>query len=169
MKFKSVLASFAVLALTLIAHAGEENLIAYPTTDNPSFLIEVPPDWKLTPAEEAGDYFHLDGPTGAVFSFRTIPGENDALEGAIKETIKDISERFTDVELGDAQDWTPDGLTGFFAAGTGKESDGTKIQIGVAWCVLKDEKIVQLWFVSDADDTKGISAAEKIANSLTSP
>jgi hypothetical protein len=169
MKTRHILPLLSALVLTFTARAAENNVIAYPTKDAPSFLIEVPADWQLTQAEEPGDYFHLDGPTGAVFSFRTIPGETKALEEAIEATVKDIGELFTDVELGDAQDWNPSGMSGFYATGTGKESDGTKVRIGVAWCSLKDGQIVEMWFVSDMNDQPGITAAEGIANSLVSP
>ena len=123
----------------------------------------------MTEAEEEGDFFHLDGPTGAIFSFRTIEGSEGALEGAIQDTFQHSSGLFTDIEMGDAQDWTPDGLTGFYATGSGKDKDGTVVRIGVAWCALNDGKIAQMWFVTDADDAPGMKAAEAIANSLNSP
>lgn len=158
----------AILGLTF-AQAAEVKTIAYPTAEAASFVIEAPGSWEITPAEEEGDYFHLEGPTGATFSFRTIEGSQDTLEEAIKASLEDINEKFTDVEMGDAQDWTPANLEGFYATGQGKEKDGTVVRIGVAWCALKDGKIAELWFVSDIDDKEGIAEAEAIANSLTTP
>jgi len=162
---------FAALALAVSvpAYAQETNVIAYPTVDEASFIIEVPDDWEMTAAEEVGEYFHLDGPTGAVFSFRTIEGSEDALQEAIEGSLEDVSSLFSEIELGDAEDWTPDGLTGFYAVGSGKDKDGTDVRIGLAWCALNDGKIAQMWFVTDLDDAPGIKAAELIANSLASP
>ncbi len=164
----SVLAALA-LAISIPAHAEETTLIAYPTLEETSFTIEVPDSWKLTEAEGDGDFFHLDGPTGAIFSFRTIEGSEDSLQVAIEDTMTDLGTLFTKIELGDAQDWTPGGLTGFYATGSGKDKDGTEVRIGVAWCALSDGKIAQMWFVADADDASGMKAAESIANSLASP
>lgn len=165
------LAPLAVaLALCLGARAADPVTIVYPDEDKPSFEITASEDWKMTQAEDDGDYFHLDGPTGAVFSFRTIEGTTESLDEAIKETIEDIGKMFKDVELGDAQDWTPNGLAGFYAVGTGKDKeDGTPMKIGVGWCALSDGKIAELWFVADATDEEGMGQAEKIANSLASP
>lgn len=168
MKIQTLLVALT-LAISLPAYAEDTSVIAYPTIEEASFIIETPSDWELTPAEEAGEYFHLEGPTGALFSFRTIDGDESALQEAIQDTLTDINELFTDVELGDAQDWTPAGLTGFYATGSGKDKDGTGVRIGVAWVALNDGKIAQVWFVADNDDAKGMRVAEGIANSIASP
>lgn len=149
--------------------AEDSQQIAYPTADAPSFVLEVPKTWKLEPAEEEGDFFQLEGPTGAIYSFRTIEGSKESLDGAIDESIKEIDKQFKDVELGKAQDWKPDGLTGIYAVGTGKDKDGNPIKVGVGWVALNDGKIAEMWFVADADDEKGMDEASAIANSLTSP
>jgi hypothetical protein len=169
MKTTQALLAALTLAISIPAQAEETTLIAYPTVEEASFTIEVPDGWKMTEAESDGDFFHLDGPTGAIFSFRTIEGSEGALQAAIEDTMKHIGELFTEIELGDAQDWTPAGLTGFYATGSGKDKDGTEVRIGVAWCALNDGKIAQMWFVSDAGDASGMAAAESIANSLASP
>jgi len=41
--------------------------------------------------------------------------------------------------------------------------------MGLAWRVLNDGKIAQMWFVSDRDDASRIQTAESIANALVSP
>lgn len=168
MKTKTLLAALT-LAISLSAYAGDTTLIAYPTIDDARFTIETPSDWEMTPAEEDGDFFHLQGPTGAIFSFRTIDGDESALQEAIEGTLAHIGKLFTDIDMGDAQDWTPAGMPGFYATGSGKDKDGTAVRIGVAWVALNDSKIAQVWFVSDVDDAKGMRAAEAIANSLASP
>jgi len=167
---KALLAIGLAFAVTTLARSADMQTIAYPTKDEASFLITAPEDWEIKQAEEGGDYFHLLGPTGAVFSFRTIEGGEDSLKEAIAACIKDISKRFDDVDLGDAKDWTPHGLEGFYAVGSAKEKeDGTPIRVGVGWCVLKDGNIAELWFVADEDDEKGINLANDIANSLEAP
>jgi len=164
----SVLSAIALLASP--AFASESVTIAYPTTDDASFLITAPEDWELDPAEEPDGYFDLTGPTGAVFSFRTIKGTESALEQAIKESVEEANDMFADVQLGEAMDWTPDGLEGFYAVGDAKDKeDGTPIRIGMAWCALKDGRIAEMWFSAEAADTEGLEAANKIANSLRSP
>lgn len=170
MKIKTL---FVVALLTLTGlslRAAEMQQIAYPTADKPSFIITVPSDWEMTQAEKEGDFFHLDGPTGALFSFRTIEGTQESLDDAIKESLKDAAEMFDDLDMGTAEDFKPDGLQGFYATGKGKDKkDGTPVRIGMAWCALNDGTIAELWFVSDLDDTKGMNAASDIANSLKSP
>jgi hypothetical protein len=163
-------AAVCVVTMTSLVRAAEMDKIAYPTADAASFVITVPSNWKMEPAEEEGDYFHLSSPTGAVFSFRTIEGGEKALNKAIEASVKDLNERFNEMNLGDAEDWKPHGLTGFYATGHGKEKDdGTPVRVAVAWCALTDGKIAELWFVADLDDEKGINQASDIANSLESP
>lgn len=170
MKIKILLFAASFLSLAPLAHCEEVDKIAYPTAENASFVISVPSDWKMTQAEEEGDFFHLDGPTGAVFSFRTIKGSEDSLKAAIDDSVQELDKKFDDVELDDPQDWKPDGLSGFYAVGKGKEKkDGTPVRVGLAWCALNDGKIAEMWFVCDLTDNEGMSAAEKIVNSLQSP
>ena len=158
-----------LLAVRPVAAAENVSLV-YPTTDEPSFVVDVPSDWELTKAEEQGDYFHLDGPTGAVFSMRTIPGSEDALAESMKNCLSNVGEKFDDIELGDAQDWTPSGMTGFYAVGDAKEkSSGKNVRLAFAWCALPNDQIAELWFVTDADDTQGMDQANKIVNSLQAP
>jgi hypothetical protein len=165
----------AALALSLapLSHtvqAAETQTIAYPTAEEASFLITAPENWKITPAEQAGDFFQLEGPTGAIFSFRTIEGTEKSLDAAIKESVKELNERFDDMQLGDAEDWKPHGLTGLYAVGTGKiKGEDTAVKVGVGWCALEDGKIAEMWFVAEDSDTKGIKQAEDIANSMSAP
>lgn len=166
-KTLSVVALLTLTGLTL--RAAEPQQIAYPTAEEPSFVITVPADWELTQAEKEGDFIHLDGPTGAAFLFRTIEGSQESLDAAIKESLEDAAQSFKDLDMGTAEDFKPDRLEGFYATGKGKDKDGTEVRIGMAWCVLRDGKIAELWFVSDLDDTKGMETASDIANSLKSP
>jgi hypothetical protein len=135
-KLISLIACTLLLAVVPTFAAGKVQTLVYPTKDNASFFIDVPTDWKLTPAEEEGDYFHLDGPSGAVFSFRTLEGSETALTDSMKQCLTRANEKFKDLELGDAQDGKPSGLTGFYAVGTAKEKDGNPVRIAFAWCAL---------------------------------
>jgi len=167
---KKVLFALTALIVSQAAWSAEMQTIVYPTTEAPSFLITAPEDWEMKQAEEAGDYFHLHGPTGAVFSFRTIEGSEGSMEKAIDEAMEELRSEYKDAELGEAQDWTPGGLKGFYTAGTAiDKQDDAKVRVGMGWAALEDGKIAEFWFVADMDDEKGISVAEKIANSLKAP
>lgn len=88
----------------------------------------------------------------------------------MKNCLSNVGEKFDDIELGDAQDWTPSGLTGFHAVGDAKEkSSGKNVRLAFAWCALPNEQIAELWFVTDADDAEGMDEANKIVNSLQAP
>lgn len=169
MKILLPLVAFLVTSL-VITDAAEPRKIAYPTAEDPSFILTVPADWRLDKAEEAGDYFTISKNTGATFSFRTIEGEGQSLNKAVEDSLKEIDERFDGVEMGGAKDWTPGEFKGFYAVGTGKEKDdGTPVRIGVGWLPLADGTIAELWFVADVDDTVGLTEAEEIANSVEAP
>lgn len=158
------------LAIAPTFAAGKLQTLVYPTKDDPSFLIEIPADWELTPAESKEDYFHIEGPSGALFSLRTLPGSEDALSESMKHCITSANEKFDDVELGDAQDWKPSGLTGFYAVGTAKEKKtGTPLRIAFAWCALPNDNIAELWFITDLSDESGMDQANNIINSLKAP
>lgn len=167
---KRIIVALLVLTATQAARCADMQTIAYPTVKEESFEITAPSDWEMKQMEEEGDYFHLLGPTGAVFSFRTIEGTEDSMADAIKEAMEDLDEDYKNIELGDAQDWTPSGLKGFYATGTAVEKKhNDEVTVGMGWAVLEDGKIAEFWFVADVDDTKGKSVAEKIANSLKAP
>jgi hypothetical protein len=167
---KKILVALVALALVQSVRCAEMQTIVYPTADAPSFKITVPKDWEMKQAEEEGDYFHLLGPTGAVFSFRTIEGSENAMTDAIKRSMQQVDDDYKNVKMGDAQDWTPGGLKGFFVSGNAEtKKEGDEVTIGMGWAALEDGKIAEFWFVADLDDKKGISAAENIANSLKAP
>lgn len=172
MKFSSILKSLAVVVFScvLAGTALADATIAYPTADDASFLITAPDDWELDPADEPGGYFDLNGPTGATFSFRTIKGTESSLQEAIMTSFAEIGEFYSDLELQEPADWTPNGLTGFFAGGAAKDKeDGSTVFLGMGWCALEDGKIAEMWFVANIDDKEGIEQADKIANSLRNP
>lgn len=167
---KKVFIAILALAISHAAQCEEMQTIAYPTAENESFEITAPESWEIKQAEEAGDYFHLEGPTGAIFSFRTIKGSKGSMEKAIDEAMEELKTEYKGADLGEPEDWTPGGLTGFYLTGTAVDKqDDEKVRVGMGWAALEDGKIAEFWFVADIDDTKGIAAAEKIANSLKAP
>lgn len=167
---KKILFALSVLVVAQAAWCAEMQTIVYPTSESPSFEITAPDDWEMKQAEEAGDYFHLHGPTGAVFSFRTIKGSKDSMDKAVEEAMEELRTEYKNAELEEAKDWTPGGLQGFYTTGTAiDKQDDAKVRVGMGWAALEDGKIAEFWFVADADDEKGISVAEKIANSLKAP
>lgn len=166
-KTLGILAAVAVVAaVTTQAHAGTQT-IYYPTQDNPAFSITAPDTWKLTPGESEGDYFDLDGPTGAVLSLRTIPGTEDDMKEAIQDSIKFLGENYTDVKIDDPKDHTMNGLKGFYTVGAGKgKADGGPTVFGMAWYALKNGQIGEVWFAASANDKDGADQADKILDTL---
>ena len=162
----SILLGLSLCSTTLPA---ETDKLVYPTKDNPEFTLQVPTDWKLVQAEGEGDYFHLHGPTGAVFSFRTIKGNQSTLDQTMKDRLSEVRKKYSDVDFDPAKDWSPHGLTGFYAVGDAKESDGNKVRIAMGWCDLKNGKIAELWFITDVTDSEGKTDASNIMDSLEAP
>lgn len=157
------------LGLALLAGSARAELMAYPTSAKPSFLIDMPKNWELTQGEEEGDYVDVTGPTGVVLSFRTIPGSEKAMNGAIKESIEWLNENYSNVELDDPEDSEQNGLSGFYATGSGADEDGNAVVFGMAWYALPNGKIGEIWFAADPGDKAGITAAGKILDSFRAP
>ncbi len=163
---KSVATSLVFL-LALGAAAQASQTIMYPTTESPSFMITAPDDWKLDPADEEGGYFDLNGPTGAVLSFRTVEGTDEGMKNAIQECIDYLNETYNNVKLDKPVDHKVNGLEGFYAVGTGKDKeDGSNMVFGMAWYALKDGSIGEIWFACEATDKAGADQADKILNSF---
>ena len=129
---KSVALLMSIVGLLLIngmqTSQAELLTIAYPTIEDADFYIDVPDDWELEQAEEAGGYFHVTGPTGAMFSFRTIPVEDeeeaiDELENSINAAVEFLAENYYDLQLGDPVDDAISGCEGFYATGTGVDDE----------------------------------------------
>ena len=67
-------ASCLLLAAAFAGSAGA-GTIAYPTTQKPAFLVDVPDKWELEPADEPGGFFSVTGPTGETCGYqRNWPG-----------------------------------------------------------------------------------------------
>jgi hypothetical protein len=134
MQRRTVVIACLLLACAFLATQARAGTLAYPTADKPSFLIDLPDDWKLTPGENEGDYIDVTGPTGAVISFRTIPGSDKAMQNAIAESDAFLKENYDNVKVNDAKEDEQRGLKGFFADGSGVEKDGgAAVGFVLAW------------------------------------
>jgi hypothetical protein len=157
-------ASCLLLAAAFAGSAGA-GTIAYPTTQKPAFLVDVPDKWELEPADEPGGFFSVTGPTGVVLSFRTVPGAD--IDAAVEESMSFIQENYKKVNLEPAQDVTQAGLSGAYAKGTGIDKKaGTASVFAVAWFELKGKQIGEIWYAADANDKAGQAAAAKILDSF---
>src|SRR5437867_1626553 len=95
--------NFPVLAILVAAwmaatpaQAGTITIM-YPTKEKPAFAVTAPDNWKLTPADEEGDFFDLEGPTGATLSFRAISGTDKDMESAIADSIDYLKKTYNNV------------------------------------------------------------------------
>jgi hypothetical protein len=161
------LAPFALAAL--LAGAAAAETVGYPSAQKPSFLVDYPANWEMTPGEGEGDYVTLMSPEGTTLMMRTIPGTKESMEQAVKDNYEYLGENYTDLKLSDPADSEHRGLTGFYATGTGKDEEGTPMRFGMAWYALNDKEIGEIWFVASEDDKAGIAAAGKILESFRAP
>lgn len=160
---KSVVVCLA--AVSVLAGAAGAGTIAYPTAQKPSFMVDVPDQWQLEPAEEVGGFFTVTGPTGVVLSFRTISGED--MDAAIEESVGFIQENYDNVTIDPAKEAQQHGLSGAFATGKGKDKSTGKASVfAIAWFELKDKSIGEIWYAADASDKAGAQAAGKILDSF---
>jgi hypothetical protein len=142
---------------------------AYPDRAHASFLIDYPDSWKVTPATEDGGYVILEGPTGALLYFRTIPGTEDDLLAAVKATTDDITQNYSNVNMSKAKDAKQNGLDGFVATATGTSEAGDDVAMVAAWLFLPDGTIGELWYSCIAGDQEGTAEASKILDSFRAP
>ena len=169
MRLVSSLCAFA-LSMTVVAGSvfAESTTIAYPTADDPSFLIKVPGDWEFEAAEEEGDYFSVTGPTGAALYFRTIEASEDGLESAIEDTFEYVNDNYSTVDVDDPTEETLNGMDGFSAVGTGEDEAGDSYVFAFGWYILDDEEMLEIWYEATADD-EGAKEAAKIIKSVSKP
>lgn len=81
-----------------------------------------------------------------------------------------MSLRKLSLQAPEPEDVEQHGLTGFSLVGKGKSRDDGEIYlVCMAWCALDDGRVAEIWFNCTADNSKGLSAAKKILNSLQSP
>jgi hypothetical protein len=167
---RPVVAALFAASVALFGSA-QARTVSYPAKGKPSFTVQVPDSWTVTPAKEAGDYTDLGSEGGAVMQLRTMDASDQDVEAFLKDTSDYIEKNYDDVNLTvTGEDCTLNGLVCSIAHGTGKEKDGgaaVKLTAGVF--ALNDGKIGEIWYVAPAADTAGIADAAKIFNSYKSP
>ena len=164
---KRILFLVFAIAFVMAGHAAiaGDQTVAYPNKDKAVFTVTAPDDWEMTPGEDEGDYFTLEGPSGAVLSFRAIDGTKDDLEGAVKDGIVYLKENYDDAKIGKPEPM--DGVDGAVIHGTGKlKDDGTPCVIEMEWFVLKSGQIAEIWFEAAADDREGAAQAKEILSTF---
>jgi hypothetical protein len=167
MYMKHALIAVLLFAAALVNPVAEAETMAYPTRDAPSFLIDYPASWEMTPGEELGDYTSLLGTSGTGLMLRTVTV--DDVEQAIKDTIEYVYENYTDVQLSEPTKNEHRGLQGFYIRGTATDSESGPMRLGMAWYRLKDGSIGEVWFSAPEDDAEGIEEAGKILESFRVP
>ena len=168
MKLSFVASLLLAAGLTLAASAHADTL-AYPSSDAASFMVDYPSSWEMTPADTTGDYLTLMSEGGTTLMLRTVPGSEEEVQQAVKDSIEYVHENYKNVALSEPADSVQQGLSGFFTAGTAKDAEIGNVKIGMAWYALSDGTIGEIWFVGPVDDADGLNEAGAILESFRSP
>jgi hypothetical protein len=159
-----------LLAGFVVASEVQAGTMAYPNTQHPSFMVDLPEHWEMAQAEGEGDFVHVNGPNGVYLAFRTIPGDAGAMMEAIEDTENYLKENYKNVKLGNPVTAKQRGLEGFYMDGSGSDKeDGSAVTFRAVWLALKDGKIGEIWFAAPTADTQEIAAAAKVLNSFRAP
>jgi len=103
----------------------------------------------LEPADEEGGFFNLNAPTGGQLAFRSVPGTEEDMKGAINETMQFVKDNYTNVEF-KAPERTSDG---FYVTGSGQDkSDGADTVFQMEWRAMKNGHIAEIWVAEGPDD-----------------
>lgn len=168
MKLSFVASLLLAAGLTLAASAHADTL-AYPSPDAASFVVDYPSSWEMTPGEAVGDYLTLMSEGGTTLMLRTVEGDADTVQQAVKDQIEYVHENYKDVALSEPKDSEQRGLTGFYTAGTAKDAEIGAVRIAMAWYALSDGTIGEIWFVGPSEDAAGLEEAGAILDSFRSP
>ena len=167
---KRTLVSLCVLAAGLcVAAPSIADTLAYPNSDDASFVLDYPSNWEVEPGEEVGDYVTLNAPTGAVLQLRTIPGTESAVADATEETVAYLGETFDNVQLGEPQDVKQGAVEGSLLVGSGVDDDGQNVKFAMYYIGLPDGNIAVIWYAVVEGDEEGNAGAVKILNSFRAP
>ncbi len=63
-----------LLAGSFVAVQAGAGTLGYPSTEDASFLVDLPDGWEVEPGEEVGDFVHVNSDSGVYLAFRTIAG-----------------------------------------------------------------------------------------------
>jgi hypothetical protein len=158
-----------LLAGLLTVTAVPAGTLGYPDMENPSFLVDVPDDWEITPGDGEGDFGHVNSDSGVYLAFRTLEGSADSGKAAMEETIVYVQENYQDVQLSEPKETQQAGMPAFLIDGTGTDADGADVIFRMAWIKLTDGLVAEIWFAAPADDVDGIQAAGAALSSFRAP
>ena len=166
---RSIFAACILAAGLFVAAPALADTLAYPTSDDASFVLDYPSSWEVEPGEEVGDYVTLNAPTGAVLQLRTIPGTESAVADATEATVAYLGETFDNVELGEPQDVKQGQVEGSLLIGSGVDDDGQNVAFAIYYIGLPDGNIADIWYAVVEGDKEGHDGAVKILNSFRAP
>lgn len=152
-----------------IALPAAADTLAYPDSEDASFLIDHPADWEVEPGEALGDYVTLNAPSGAVLQLRTLPGTESAVADAVSESTEYLNDTFSDVELGEPTEIKDGKIEGSMLLGRGLDEDEQEVGFAMYFLGLPDGRIAEIWYAVVKGDQEGHDAAVKILNSFRAP
>jgi hypothetical protein len=159
MKLASI-RSLIAASLTFATLASADITIFYPSEEKAVFTIQAPEGWEFEAGTQEDPYCTLSK-DDTVLWFRTVEGNEDALDEAIEETYEYVKETYPKATLPTPEKTKIDGKVAVAAAGNGKDTEGTPTQFGFAWVFIGEDKIAELWFeVPDTDKGLLEEAAE---------
>ena len=109
----------AVLGLSLASARAE--IFAYPSSDDAKFAIEVPDDWEPEVDEEGSLFAMSPDETGWVYGW--IGHEGQSLEDVAEELDGALGNDFSDVNLGEPQVGTLNGMATILFEGSAVDGD----------------------------------------------
>lgn len=165
---KQLFCALALAAGLLIGSSAGAETLAYPSADNPSFIIDHPANWTMEPGEDVGDYVTLTSPNGAVLQLRTIPGTEKAMDQAVQENVDYLGETFSNVEMGEPEELKGK-LEGSIITGSGKDEDDQDVGFAIYFIGLPDGRIAEIWYAVVKGDQASHKAAIDILNSFRTP
>lgn len=167
---KNVFAAAALLLSGLVlAPSAQAETLAYPSSDNASFVVDYPANWEMEPGEEVGDYVTLNAPSGAIIQLRTIKGTEAAVKQAVQDNIDYLGENFDNVELGEPKDLKQGKLEGWVATGSGINEDDDAVGFAMYFLALPDGNVAEIWYAVVKGDQAGHKAALKVLDSFRTP
>ena len=158
----------AIGAVFLFATTAQAKTVSYPPHGKAAAMADVPDSWKVTPAKDEADWTDMASPGGTILQMRTMESDKETMKAAADETADYIEKTYSDVAL-KGEPCSINGMNCSAAYGTGKEKDGTPVNIAAFVFALKDGHIGELWYVAPTADKEGVSEATKVLGSYRSP
>ena len=169
---KKMIAKGVKRITSTVAKASKGTLIAYPTPKAPLFTIEVPANWKLTPAKAADEFFLVADPAGEEMWFRAgkIASEKD-LEAAIGAATKSgeewLAQRYAEVKFEVATKGERNGMPFISITGAGVTKEGKKIvDFTSGFFLMPNGALAEFWGIVPESVNEGLHHAQKVLDSF---